>query len=86
MTTCTCVAPPPAGPMGCRPMNLHYLLNLSFAIWAPYSSLGRTKVLYVAFLVFLGKKVKFPRKKPKVTVALDETCADPESFADGVQL
>ena len=31
----TSVAPPPAGPAGCRPLYLLHLLNLSFTIWAP---------------------------------------------------
>ena len=31
----TSVAPPPAGPVGCRPLYLLHLLNLSFTIWAP---------------------------------------------------
>ena len=31
----TSVAQPPAGPVGCRPLYLLHLLNLSFTIWAP---------------------------------------------------
>ena len=31
----TSVAPPPAGPVGCCPLYLLHLLNLSFTIWAP---------------------------------------------------
>ena len=31
----TSVAPSPAGPAGCRPLYLLYLLKLSFTIWAP---------------------------------------------------
>ena len=31
----TSVAPPPAGPAGCRPLYLLQLLNLSFTIRAP---------------------------------------------------
>ena len=37
-----------------------------------YSSLGQTKVLYAAFLVHLGAKAKFLRRKPSVLVALEE--------------
>ena len=29
----TSVAPPPAGPVGCRPLYLLHILNLSFTIW-----------------------------------------------------
>ena len=39
---------------------------------AAYSSLGRTKVLYALFLVLLGAKAAFLRRKPKVLVALEE--------------
>ena len=39
---------------------------------AAYSNLGRTKVLYETSLVLLGAKAKFPQRKPKVLVALDE--------------
>ena len=39
---------------------------------ATYSSLGRTKVLYVTSIVLLGAKVKFLRRKPSFLVALDE--------------
>ena len=67
----TSVAPPPAGPAGCRPLYLLHLLNLSF-MGAAYSSLGRTKVLYGPSLVLLGAKAKFLQRKPKVLVALDE--------------
>ena len=38
---------------------------------AAYSSLGRTKVLYVTSLVHLGTKDKFLRRKPSVLVALE---------------
>ena len=31
----TTVGPPPAGPVGCCPLYLLHLLNLSFTIWAP---------------------------------------------------
>ena len=72
----TSVAPPPAGPAGCRPLYFLHLLNLSFTIGlqmgAAYSNLGRTKVLYATSLVLLGAKAKFLRRKPKVLVALDE--------------
>ena len=39
---------------------------------AAYSSLGRTEVLYATFLVLLGAKAKFLRKKPSALVALEE--------------
>ena len=39
---------------------------------AAYSSLGRTKVLYATFLVLLGAKAKFLRRKPSVLVVLEE--------------
>ena len=39
---------------------------------AAYSSLGRTKVLYATYLVLLGAKAKFLRRKPSVLVALEE--------------
>ena len=39
---------------------------------AAHSSLGRTKVLYATYLVLLGAKAKFLRRKFKVLVALDE--------------
>ena len=39
---------------------------------AAYSSLGRTKVLYVLSLVFLCAKAKFLRMKPSILVALEE--------------
>ena len=72
----TSVAPPPAGPAGCRPLYLLHLLNLSFTIRAPnggaYSNLGRTKVLYATSFVLLGAKARFLRRKPEVLVALDE--------------
>ena len=37
-----------------------------------YSSLGRTKVLYATYLLILGAKAKFLRRKPNVLVALEE--------------
>ena len=37
-----------------------------------YSSLGRTKVLCATYLVLLGVKAKFLRRKPSVLVALEE--------------
>ena len=43
------VAPPPAGPVGCCPLYLLHLLNLSFTIRAPNGGCilqGHTKVLY----------------------------------------
>ena len=39
---------------------------------AAYSSLGRTKVMYATFLVLLGTKAMFLRRKPSVLVALEE--------------
>ena len=39
---------------------------------AAYSSLGRTKILYVTSLVLLGAKTKFLRRKLSVLVALEE--------------
>ena len=72
----TSVAPPPAGPAGCRPLYLLHLLNLvlqyGLQIGAAYSSLGRTKVLYATSLVLLGAKAKFLLRKHEVLVALDE--------------
>ena len=65
----TSVAPPPAGPAGCRPLYLFHLLP---QMGAAYSILGHTKVLYVTSLVLLGAKAKFLRRKPKVLLALDE--------------
>ena len=35
LTNTASVAPPPAGPAGCRPLYLLHLLNLSFTLWAP---------------------------------------------------
>ena len=39
---------------------------------AAYSSVGQTKVLYTTFLVLLGAKAKFLRRKPSVLVAMVE--------------
>ena len=40
---------------------------------AAYSSLGRTKVLYAtSFVLLVGAKAKFLRRKPSVLVALQE--------------
>ena len=39
---------------------------------AAYSSLGRTKVFYATSFVLLGAKAKFLRRKPSVSVALEE--------------
>ena len=39
---------------------------------AAYASLGRIKVLLAIFLVLLGAKAKFLRRKPSVLVALEE--------------
>ena len=39
---------------------------------AAYSSLGQTKVLYATSLVLLDAKAKFLRRKPSVSVALEE--------------
>ena len=67
LTNTISVAPPPACPVGCRPLYLLHLLY-SFTIWAPkgaaYSSLGCTKVFYAFSLVLLGAKAKFLRRKP----------------------
>ena len=72
----TSVAPPPAGPAGCRPLYLLHLLNLSFTIRAPNGGcilqLRVYQSLYATSLVLLGAKAKFLRRKPKVLVALDE--------------
>ena len=44
----TCISPSPAGPAGCCPLNLLYLLNLKFRVRAPNGccilSLGGTVV------------------------------------------
>ena len=66
----TSVAPPPAGPAGCRPLYLLHLYGLQIS--AAYSSKGHTKVLYATSIVLLGAKAKFLQRKPKVLVALDE--------------
>ena len=72
----TSVAPPPAGPAGCRPLYLLHLLNLSFTIWAPNKCCILQFREYQSFvassLVLLGVKAKFLRWKPIVVVALDE--------------
>ena len=39
---------------------------------AAYYSLGKTKVSYATSLVLLGAKAKFLRRKPSVSVALEE--------------
>ena len=39
---------------------------------AAYCRLGRTKVLYTTSVVLFGAKAKFVRKKPSISVALEE--------------
>ena len=72
----TSVAPPPAGPAGCRPLYLLHLLNLSFTIRAPNGGCILQFRAYQSFacnlLSTFGAKAKFLRRKPKVLVALDE--------------
>ena len=80
LTNTTCIAPPPAGPVGCRPLYLlRGLLNLSFTIWAPngYCILQfRSYQRFVGFVCNLVStpmcKSQVPESKPKVLVALDE--------------
>ena len=72
----TSVAPPPAGPAGCRPLYLHHLLNLSFTIRVPN---GCCILQFRAYQSFVCNLLSTPRgesqvlrRKPKVLFALDE--------------
>ena len=51
-------APPPAGPVGCRPLYLLHLLNLSFTIWAP----NRCCILqFISYQSFACNLISTPR-------------------------
>ena len=59
----TSVAPPPAGPAGCRPLYLLHLLNLSLTIWAPN---GGCILQFRAYHSFLCNLLSTPRCESQV--------------------
>ena len=63
LTNTTSVAPPPAGPAGCRPLYLLHLLNLSFTIRAPN---GCCIFQFRAYQNFVCNLLSTPRCKSQV--------------------
>ena len=59
----TSVAPPPAGPAGCRPLYLLHLLNLSFTVRAPN---GGCILQFRAYQSFVCNLLSTPRCESQV--------------------